>query len=1046
METKKYLTARDLAKNISCEKYQKVGELKVTADIQQKTTALTTTDFAAIAKMYWMSDKQYMAQNELEDDEVIHSYTEVNDIVVNSVSGTTDEMCKPAEDARVKELAKGCIRYVRDEKRVNDGIHTVEIDKKIPVTANDAPEFAETFPKLKELPFLASFNVLLTSEELDPATGENIPVLEGITFKGGRPYYSTIKGKRPPEFDPEFNLKLKALQTLVPEGKSAKLVVSIYYMRNRQDKEGEDWTQNNFFGNNIVSLTEVYKNDADFKKKMPVNEEAVKNFEAINAVHECDPEDCERCMANAFCNFVPTPEAIEQKTAREYREVKYSDEQQKVVHHRVGEMLCIAGPGSGKTACVVGNVKYNVKVDVDSAMNGVSIPTDARINDEVLKSLGKYLLITFTDAGAKEMKERLVLALKADGYDVTENDVRIMTFNSFAYSICRKFYDELGFSKQPELVDEIILSSIIVNCLNENRISGLDYEHFDMSTKDCVGALAVVKEAINVIKTQQIDVSDPNAAAELRNNMKYGRFIASSMAYSELCSMYADIQKMFLSEGKMTYADQEPMALKMINAHPDYIDDLGIERIIVDEFQDTNPIQIDILNKLLAARNYTSLLCVGDDFQAIYGFRNASSEFILNLDKYVGRTVEKVYLTENHRSTPQILDVSNEFIATNQNQLKKQMSAVNEAGKPVVVRTFFDRNEEFKYVVESAIKLYEEGTPLRDICCLVKKNSDADTLAAMFAEKGVPVVMKNPQKFLENSRVQAALSLMRAVNNPSATELYLGYVQALFNGNALESRTVTELSGIINQMAISFAGFADADEHFQRKEFHKLLDAINLNDELYDSFLKKVYAQEDFPSELQYMSDFMRYGKAEEERLKADYEGLTITTCHSSKGLEWPVVFLSISGIDNEMLKDPDEIEESRRVIYVAMTRAKKRLFVTGVGYVGRKRRNDISTDRFLKELCDIVGNEFVIIDTGKEAREEERRQKNAEKQARKELYSIRSGTASILAGLEKVSDAKLSAGGRGKSKTLTAAEKLEYNRLAASGKQMSLKDIFAAS
>ena len=1053
-----YLSNRELSPHRTCFNYETLTKLKPVSDLKNNTRVQTTLDFAGAALMYWASNTKYMEENFLEKDEVISSYEEVESMLENSVTGTTDEECERAENARVRELIKGVSRYVRDEARVNDPAYNVSLKQNIYVTTENAPDIAAIWTELKTLPYRAKFDVVLQHMEQTPQ-GEDLLCIEGITFKGGKPWFTTIKGKQPIEFDPGVALDIRALETLVPDGAKARITRSFYHMKAAREIEGRPWDTLNFFseGNSIRSLTEDFEQTERFKKSRPENQGMLDNLQVILTPHECTAEECAKCENKAFCTFAPVPEALEEKKQKEYKKMTYSENQQKVINHILGVMLCIAGPGSGKTACVTAHIAESLRRDVAEALKGTESPEEK--NEIARKILKTYLCVSFTVAACDEMKERIVLMLNGEGFDVTSDDCTVVTFNSFCYTLVKKFYEELGFSAEPEVIDDIEMSSLCVGTLNQSTVNDLDYEHFRANTPNCRGALSILKKAVQIIKSADVDVNDPYAVeAVLTEQLPFDQRFMSKQSVKELVDFGDRFNQVLLTENRVLFGDQEPMGIRVLNNHPEYVTELGYSRIIVDEFQDTSPIQIDIVKILMNEQinpAFKSLLCVGDDYQAIYKFRGASAKFILNLQSTLGVPVETVYLTDNYRSTQEIVDYSNQFIALNACQLQKQMQSKNEKGVPAVVRGFMEKADELNYHVETAIRMHEEGFAWSDICCEVRTNPEAEKLALLFAQKGVPVRMNNPQKFMENSRVKAALDLMRAINNPEATEKYLGYIQALYNGEALQLHTSEELSAMILDLKNQFMHFADIEEGRQKVMFHKLLDQINVNDELYSMFLDKVYSKKDFASELDYMQKFYTYGENEAVRLQKKYDGLTISTCHSSKGLEWPVVILSITGFDSSMLRadareatDGTGYDEARRVIYVAMTRAKKRLFITGQ-YISVSGKNSMEYDMFLQELYKLNGQEFVPVDTEAAAKKEERRKAYEDKRMKQEAYSLTSQSQSLLAGCsdasrELVKKSKTGKGS-GKSRPMTVEETIEYNKLASHGRQMSLAELLSA-
>ncbi len=421
---------------------------------------------------------------------------------------------------------------------------------------------------------------------------------------------------------------------------------------------------------------------------------------------------------------------------------------------------------------------------------------------------------------------------------------------------------------------------------------------------------------------------------------------------------------------------------------------------------------------------------------------------MIHFDQKIGKGVTFKYLVDNYRSTPEILDVANKFIKANKEQLPKDLVSKSDHGKLPIIRGFYESGEEYEWILGHIKEKLAEGYLPEEIAILTRNNTELDKLAALLTQNDIQVVMKNPVAYMENTKVSAAMSLRNALFNPEPSKNYFDYLAAK-EDNLFDSYSDTEIMEKINAMRNTFTNLVNEEPEKQRVIFHQYLEAIKGNDEIYDAFLNSVYNNEDFASEIQYMTDFTRYGENEKKRMEQSYQGVVLSTAHSSKGLEWPVVFVSISKWDtvdchrrcaNKVNKD---LEEARRLLYVAMTRARKELFVSGTYTAYGNQKDGYTYNQFLKELYDIVGNVFVPIDPDlqkkkaqKESEAAERKVKLMSKQARKQNQNL---LAKCNGDPSKLSTVRPAAKPGQKSRPMSDAEIYAYNQLIIGAKQVTL-------
>ena len=722
-------------------------------------------------------------------------------------------------------------------------------------------------------------------------------------------------------------------------------------------------------------------------------------MEEYTVGQECTEEDCEKCQWNASCHYVELPKRYELKTGSGKKgKIIPTDAQQKVIDFRRGVCRVNATAGSGKTECMT--------------------ERGARMFEEGIKP-SEVLFITFTDAGANEMKARIAKKCETRGLHVSGDDIQAMTFNTFAYRIVKDNFEDCGFTTKPMVVDDIRNSVIITQLLDENPVAGLDYLNYDVNSPNCLGALACAKKTFETIKeTQDYDLDLLKDAASEKG---FYRFVGST-GLSALLSLYEDYDKRLKEDNLLQFADQEPLMLGFLDRHPDYLDELGYRHIIVDEFQDSNDTQLEIIRRLISTKCFESLMVVGDDSQSIYGFRNTTPENILHFFEKIGKVGEDLYLTENRRSTPEILELANKINALNKDRVDKDMIPVRESGKKPVVRGFHDKKTEYRYISERIKDLIDSGYQPEDIAFIAFKKTELVALGAELTQAGIPWVMMSPLPYMENANVKAALSLAEAFYQPESDLLYFNYLVARYHGDIFHKKSMTELRLEVDEMKKTFMSIDQLEIPYQRVLFHKFLDALKEEDEIYQAFLDLVYANEDLQSELEYIRNFSIYGKNAGKKMEQKYQGVVLTTAHSSKGLEWKAVFNSISGYDSASLhtsgpKHQKKVEEARRLLFVSMTRARDLLYITGQ-YVAYGPKDDRTYNQFLREVFEAEDIPYCPVDPNEGLKAQERKKRAAARRSSREAGSHKPG-----------------------SHEMTDAQKAEYNRQVKGASQLSIFD-----
>lgn len=636
--------------------------------------------------------------------------------------------------------------------------------------------------------------------------------------------------------------------------------------------------------------------------------------------------------------------------------------------------------------------------------------------------LSKFLLVTFTDAAAKEMRSRVAGAFLTEGFEIDPEKIPCMTFNAFDMDLLKKFYEDLNFEVSPSVIDvnpTREASKVLPLIIGDNKIPGLNYSipiEMNGGYRGAQGALIIALRTFSIIRNNGIDVKAGDAFDELKQALfdagLYKKMSDESIKrFLELFETYSDILK---SEGLITFADQEPMGINILDLHPEYLKSLGIEHVVVDEFQDSNDCNMEFVKRLADCMEekggtIKSIMVIGDDAQSIYGFRNANvSNMTMFDEKMKPNAVTRLYMTKNYRSYAEIVDVANELIKLNVNRVDKPLVAAKGKGGHFEVKGFYNEKAEEEYVVNQIKHLIEvDGYEPSDICIIQRTKKPLVKIATALTKANIPSVMMAPVKVIENSRVHAALALTDTFFNPDATQNYKEYLNALCDGKLNETYDASFLADAISSLQKEILGFENLEPGYALTKYHELLEAIAHDDEIYLRFLDMLKDEEklrveraklngdtlfEFSAALSFMKDFKRFGKETEMKMDANYEGVALTTAHSSKGLEWPIVINMISAYDKCQLHDArnvEAVEEERRLLFVSMTRAKEQLFVTGQYVAYSNEKSGDIYNQFLKSLYDIVdpsGKSYVPQDPDKfireQARRDERNRKAREKRA----------------------------------------------------------------
>lgn len=767
---------------------------------------------------------------------------------------------------------------------------------------------------------------------------------------------------------------LKYGRTLVSAGKRVSITAEDIYLV-RADDAGEN-SKAPFFnldfwatgGNNVTQVAETYiggtvSNDTDDRFK-PI----VEAFNEGHEAEECSESDCKECDLNDLCHYTEPPIRIKTSMVnRTIRDLCLTNAQDEAIDYEKGIVRINAGAGVGKTVVV--------------ALRTVTLLNKGVKPEEIV-------LMTFTNSGAEEMRARIQMYNDDVGTGEDISNMKICTFNSFGDDILRQEYAQFGFTEPPKVIDEVERARIISNLLKKHTIKGLNYNNFIANTQYVKGAVPMTQKVFDIVKKGPYTVLDVDEVySEMRGDIRFfTRQGKQKDTIRELIQLYDEYDQELRDNNLIEFADQEMMLFELLQRDPYYLERFGYKHIIVDEFQDSNAKQIELLKVLISAPSFESLMVVGDDSQAIFGFRNTSPEFIIDFSKYIGEPADDIFLLENHRCTPEIIEFANKMNSKNYYRVAKDLVATRPSGAPVTVKGFHTTEDEQKYIVDGVKQHLANGFKPEDIAIICATKSELRKFASLLTAEGIESVSLNPEPFLENSRVKAAICFAMALSNENDTQDLMVYANAKSGGKML-GKSETEVADMIKDAAEDVKKVNEEPAETKKETLLNILTAIDHNDdEIYQKFLDTLRVKR-FEQIVEYCGDFLVFGEKNEAKREHNYPGVVLTTCHSSKGLEWPVVYASLSKFDDEknsVRSTQKDLEERRRLLFVTATRARDELFITAK-YVSFGKKGDYTYNMFLADSYDCVGQKFDIQSIEAEAAritEAKKKQRAEEKKA----------------------------------------------------------------
>lgn len=626
-----------------------------------------------------------------------------------------------------------------------------------------------------------------------------------------------------------------------------------------------------------------------------------------------------------------------------------NDRQKEAVLYNEGPLLIIAGAGAGKTKTLTTKIAYLIE------------------ENDVLPS--NILAITFTNKAAKEMKDRIIRLIGSIGYQIQTS-----TFHSFGLKLLKENYERLGFDKNFVIMDSDDSFTIVKKILK------------DMDLDPKIYNPRAIRNKISSCKNELIS---PKA---------YSRYTVSP--YEEIvCKVYEKYQEKLMKNNAVDFDDLLILPIKLFEENKDILEKYQeqFKYILIDEYQDTNEAQYK-LTKMLSEK-YRLITCVGDDSQSIYSFRGANYKNILNFEKDY-KDAKTILLEQNYRSTSYILNAANDVIKNNKMKKEKNLWTSRGEGNKVKYYRALSESDEAYYVVKGIKQAISNGDNYDDIAVLYRTNAQSRNLEEAMLKENIPYRVVGSFYFYSRKEIKDLLAYLRLIHNEKDNISLLRVINTPKRGIGL--KTIENLTKKADEENISIYEAITSGKELEFKKIIEKLKEVSENvtlTELIDKILtgtgikEELEKEEDLTSEvrLENLEEFKSITKSFEEReglisledflleislvsdaeeYKDDTNRVSLMTVHSVKGLEYKDVFIvgMEEGIFPHMnsLMESSEIEEERRLAYVAITRAKDNLTIINARrrtLFGREQVNPPS--RFISEistdLLDIVNKKEEI-------------------------------------------------------------------------------------
>lgn len=576
-----------------------------------------------------------------------------------------------------------------------------------------------------------------------------------------------------------------------------------------------------------------------------------------------------------------------------------------------GPLLILAGPGSGKTRVITYKIAYLLE-------QGKAKPWEV-------------LAITFTNKAAKEMKERL--------HNLIEEDIKgmqISTFHSFGLRVIKEYYDFFGLDRTFTIIDESDSISLIKKIIKELNFDEKKY------------IPRAIKNKISGAKNELL-------------NPEGFKVFARTPYDEDVVKIYKKYEEKLKRNSSVDFDDLLMLPIELFRKDKEALEHYQnrYKYVFIDEYQDTNEAQY-LLSKMISDK-YKNICVVGDESQSIYSWRGANYKNILNFEKDY-KNAKVILLEQNYRSTKTILEAANSVIKNNKEKKDKHLWTLNGKGSKIKYLRCYDEKDEILNIINTIKKFKSEGIPYKEMVVLYRTNAQSQSIERGFIENTIPYKVVGSYAYFNRKEIKDLVAYLRLINNEKDDVSLIRAMNAPKRGIGAKTIEKLELNANENNVSIfdsitsgkelAFKNLIlDIKEKMKDKSFVDLVELVLDGSGLKDEYKEKTIENEsrlenleEFKSIARNFEDYNPGATLEEFLIEISLisdvkeasdcdEVVTLMTMHAVKGLEFDVVF--ITGLEEGLFPhsnsmfDESELEEERRLFYVAITRAKKVLYLT---------------------------------------------------------------------------------------------------------------------
>ncbi len=677
-----------------------------------------------------------------------------------------------------------------------------------------------------------------------------------------------------------------------------------------------------------------------------------------------------------------------------YRDL--NNKQREAVYAVNGPVLILAGAGSGKTTVLVNRIAHIIRFG--DAYNSDLVPEFVSEDtiEEMKKArtlgkreLGDYLTkfavspapawsvmgITFTNKAAGEIKTRIgeIFGEESDEY----SSIMTGTFHSVCCRFLRRYGSLVGYDTNFSICDTADSKNLITECMKR-----LDIDEKTLAVKSVQNTISKAKDKL---------MTPEDLAGEAGNDFKL----------KKIAEIYSVYQERLKTQNLLDFDDIIMATVELLSGHEDVRNTLQrrYRYICVDEYQDTNFAQLRLT--LLLSGYYKNIMVVGDEDQSIYKFRGAVIENILSFDQNYDNT-RVIKLEENYRSTQTILDAANSIISHNTGRLGKTLWTQSEKGDPIIVSNLDTQIDEGRYIsTVISDERTKNGFSFRDFAVLYRMNAQSRAIEQALVKSAIPYRVLGGLRFFERLEVKDIVSYLYVINNPMDDVRLRRIINTPRRG--IGNRSVEIAVLLAYEEGFSLLEFMRNARKYSAispsasksmQEFAFLIDSLResvakmtvsnfimkvIDDSGYERMIREIENKTERDERLSNLDELINTAKQYEQtsdepslsgfleevalisdvdRYDDEADAVVLMTIHSAKGLEFPIVFLP--GMEENVfpgyqtIMNPEELEEERRLAYVAVTRAKKKVYISHVNsrmLNGQTQMNQIS--RFVREIPD---------------------------------------------------------------------------------------------